>query len=139
MENQDQHQGLAIRNLTASSTQSESEISIYSGDLTIPTIKKSFTKIHGAFPSLPKEFYAILQERLTEHKFPDQRLIDAVNHVIDTCVYPTPAIAEFISYDRKTKLYTYTEACKITSEQGKNMSDIFEDVKIKDKKYWKLK
>ena len=37
-------------------------------------------------------------ERVKEHQFTDNEFTRAVNHVIDTCNYPTPRIAEFITF-----------------------------------------
>jgi hypothetical protein len=96
-------------------------------------------KIKATFPSLPKEFFIVLRERLGANNFTDQRLIDAVNHVVDKCIYPTPTIAEFISYDRRTKLYTYNEALNKVSEYGRPMTEIFAMKEIDGKKYWILK
>jgi len=58
-------------------------------------------KIKHAFPSLQKEFYDVLCDRLKEHEFSDERLLKAVNHVIDTCIYPIPVIANFIIFDKE--------------------------------------
>jgi len=52
-----------------------------------------------------------LIERAREIGFSDERLKSAVNHVIDNCIYPTPTIAEFISFDVKVKTYTYLQVC----------------------------
>lgn len=85
------------------------EISVYHGDLTKETAKNQFHRIKIAFPKLPAEFYIILQERLIENGFSDERFKDAVSHVIDTHIYPQPQIAEFITYDKRIKLFTYQE------------------------------
>ena len=66
--------------------------------MTIECIVINVEKIRQAFPNLTKDFYDILCERLKAHNFTDEELSDAVNHVIDTCKYPTPTIAEFISF-----------------------------------------
>ena len=58
-------------------------------------------KIKNAFPNLPVEFYDVLCERLKEKGFDDERIIKTVNGVIDTCKYPTPTIAHFITYDKE--------------------------------------
>ena len=60
---------------------------------------KNTVKIKNAFPTLPVEFYDILCERLKANGFTDERLTNAVNGVIDTCKYPTPTVAHFMSYD----------------------------------------
>jgi hypothetical protein len=95
--------------------------------------------ISQAFPTLPKEFFDVLTERLKANGFCDERLMDSVNNVLDTFQYPTPTIAEFISYDRRTKLYTYNEALNKVSEYGRPMTEIFAMKEIDGKKYWILK
>jgi len=111
------------------------EISIYSGHLTPLGITESMIKIKRSFPELDKEFYDILQDRLKENKFCDSRLKDAVNHVIDHCVYPRPTIAEFISYDKRVRLYSYYEAVEYCTERNIKISDFF----TKKDNFWVLK
>lgn len=67
--------------------------------LTTENVMKNTVKIKNAFPTLPVEFYDILFERLRAKGFSDEKLDDAVNRVIDTCKYPTPTVAHFMSYD----------------------------------------
>jgi hypothetical protein len=81
----------------------------YSDQLTSKGILKYIKMIRDAFPDLPSGFYQVLAERIKENEFTDQRLADAVKHVIDTCVYPRPTVGNFISYDKKVRLYTYEE------------------------------
>ena len=68
--------------------------------------------IKKAFPSLPTSFYDMFDNRIKDNKFTANRLRDAVIHVIDNCVYPTPTIANFISFDRTVKFKTHDEMCK---------------------------
>ena len=65
-----------------------------------------------SFPALPADFYDSLSERLKANGFCDERLNDAVNHVIDTCLYPTPTIANIISFDKTIKFKTHDEMCR---------------------------
>ena len=85
-------------------------ISIYSGELTKEGMVEAIKTIKSSFPTLPDSFYVILTDRVRDNGFSDQRLLDAVKHVIDNCVYPQPTIAQFISYDAKIKTYSYHEA-----------------------------
>jgi len=54
----------------------------------------------------------ILKDRFIENNFTHSRLIAAVNHVIDNYQGwdKHPSIANFISYDKKIKVFTYIEA-----------------------------
>lgn len=87
----------------------KNKISLYQGQLTKKNVALNELKIKATFPSLPAEFYKVLANRIKENNFSDARLSDAVNHVIDNCVYPQPTIAQFISYDKEVKLYSYAE------------------------------
>ena len=73
-------------------------------------------KVRQAFPSLPVEFFDILSDRVKENGFSDQRLKDSVTNVIDNCIYPTPTIAQFISFDKRFKIYTYDQVLKLNDE-----------------------
>ena len=67
--------------------------------LTKQCLTRGIVVIKKAFPSLPKSFYEIFIERLKANGFTDEKLNKAINHVIDNCKYPTPTIANFISFD----------------------------------------
>jgi hypothetical protein len=87
-------------------------ISLYHGELTAKCVVDQTAKIAKAFPLLTPGFYDMLSERIKDKGFCDERLKDAVSYVIDNCPYPTPTIANFISYDRTVKFKTYDEMCK---------------------------
>ena len=88
------------------------ELSLYSGSLTTPVVVGCVAKIKSAFPQLPGEFYDVFASRVVDNEFCDERLTDAVNFVIDNCIYPQPTIANFISYDRTVKFKTHEQMCK---------------------------
>ena len=107
----------------------EKAMSVYSGDLNLKTVLEQNKNIAQAFPQLPGGFYKIFAERLRERKFTDQRLIDAVNHVIDTCVYPIPTVANFLSYDRCIELLTHADLVDMLSDD-RYVFDRYEPVRI---------
>ena len=88
----------------------KSEISIYSGELTKECVAFNLQKVKNAFPALSPDFYTVFMDRVKDNGFSNNRLTDAVQYVIDNCVYPQPTIAQFISFDKKIKLYTYEQA-----------------------------
>ena len=77
--------------------------------------------------------------------FTDQRLRDSADHVIRTCIYPTPTIASFLSYDNRIDLCSYKEIKNMCS----SVYNAFEDYNfveslgkyahINDIKQWDLK
>lgn len=95
------------------------EISVYRDGLTKKGIVEMSMKIQRAFPNLEPDFFNIFSDRIKANKFTDNRLKDAVEHVIDTCVYPTPTIAQFISFDKHVKLYTYEDVLEMNKLHGK--------------------
>jgi hypothetical protein len=80
-------------------------------------------KVKNSFPKLPVNFFDILADRIIENEFNNERLIASINNVIDNCVYPTPSIAQFISYDSKIKTYKYHEMTKMVHEQDIKFED----------------
>jgi hypothetical protein len=81
------------------------------------TFARNVAKIKMAFPELDRDFYSILKSRIIDKGFSDQRLNDAVNHVIDTCQYPTPTLANILSFDKRVKILSYHDLCTLV---GKN-------------------
>lgn len=104
-------------------------MSIYNDNLTNEVVAKSVVLVKKAFPSLPINFFDVFSDRIICNKFTDKRLNDAVNHVIDTCIYPTPTIANFISFDKFVKLYTYDQVVKM-SDTYRTPFDTFKSVRI---------
>lgn len=92
------------------------ELSVYRGELTQKELARNAAKVKAAFPALPPEFFQILIERFKAKGFSDTRMIDAVNNVIDNCQYPTPTLANFLSYDKNVKLYTYQQFISLVTE-----------------------
>ena len=72
-------------------------------------------------------------DRIRANGFSDQRLIDAVNHVIDNCPYPTPSIAQFISFDKKYKIVTYEQMIKKAEEFGTEIWKSYKKLMLPDR------
>lgn len=90
-------------------------ISVYSGVRTKQGLADATKNLVNAFPGWTVEQTAILKDRFAENGFTDQRMIDAVNHVIDTYegYGRIPNIANFIQYDQRVKILTYAEITKL--------------------------
>jgi len=110
--------------------QTQGEISLYKGGLKTQTIIDSVAKIKKAFPLLPLSFYDVFMDRIKANKFCDERLIDAVNFVIDNCIYPAPTIAQFISFDKRMKTFTYEQMLKMKEELGEGIWDNYKAVRL---------
>jgi hypothetical protein len=89
--------------------------------------------IKKAFPALPLDFYDVFIDMVRETGFSDQRLRDAVKYVVCTIPYPTPTIANFISFDKRIKLNTYDEMLKKASELGQEVWRLYKPVKLPER------
>src|SRR5690554_2202106 len=98
-------------------------LSIYTGELTQREMTKCMARLKVAFPSLPKEFYGLLGNRMMEKGFTDDKMRDAINYVIDNCKYPVPSIAEFLSFDKVVKLYSYQEVSVLVTKNEASFDD----------------
>ncbi len=119
-----------MQTLLPAQKQSTDSLSVYRGELTTQGIIKGVSAIQKSFPSLPIEFYEVLKDRIKASGFSDDRFIDAVNHVIDNCVYPQPTVAQFVSFDKKIKLNTYEEMIKKTNEIGPEIWKSYKQVML---------
>jgi len=107
----------------------DNKLSVYSGNLTLRVLLEQNIEIAKAFPSLPGTFFEVLNRRIKELKFTDQRLIDAVNYVIDKCQYPTPTVSNFISFDKEVEILCYKDVLKLLVED-RNIFDKVIGVRI---------
>jgi len=57
-------------------------------------------RIKKAFPTLTRDFYDILCERLKANGFDDEKLEKCITGVIDTCTYPNPTVGTFLAYGK---------------------------------------
>ena len=106
-------------------------LSVYSGSLTTKGIATGAAMVLKAFPKFDKNQLSVLKARFKANKFTDQRIIDAVNNVIDTYEGwdKLPNIANFIQFDRHC--ITYNQAI----EYGLELCEIHD----KDRGLWRKK
>ncbi|MDH7604728.1 MAG: hypothetical protein QHH13_07510 [Melioribacter sp.] len=83
----------------------------YENKISEKVLVEQIARLLVAFPKLEPQMLELLKERFKANNFCDQRIIDAVNYVIDnyTGYDKLPSIADFIRYDKKVKTYTYSE------------------------------
>lgn len=68
---------------------------------------------------MPVDFFEVFSERIKENNFCDSRLIESVKFVVDNCVYPVPTIAQFITFDKRIKVYYYEDIVKKLDDNRK--------------------
>lgn len=110
-------------------------LSAYRGQITAMAVTENLARVKVAFPALAPEFFQVLIERMKEKGFSDKRMYDAVNHVIDHCQYPTPTLANFLSFDKRVKILDYHQLCSQVLRQEASWDD-FDKIKINGKIYW---
>ena len=120
-------------------TQCSNEVSLYRGSLSDRGVAKNMRKLQSAFPKQNKEFFNVLAERLIANGFTDERLTDAVNNVIDNFQYKELNIADIVSFDKKIKLYTYSEACRMVTKDGYEFGKDLQRITLDDRVYWTMK
>ena len=54
-----------------------------------------------AFPNLAPGFFDVFLEAADRNGLTDARMMAAIEHVIDTCQYPTPTVANFLIFDQE--------------------------------------
>ena len=113
-------------------------VSKYQGQLTPNVLATQIKKLQTAFPKQTLDFFNILVERIKANGFSDERLIDAVNNVIDNFQYKELNISDIIKWDKREKLITYNQLLGIVSS-GKGKWDEYEIVEIDGKKLWRQK
>lgn len=106
-------------------------MSVYQGDeLTSEGIATNIKTLQSAFPDLDEHFHDVFAGRIKDLGIGDKRLKDSINHVIDNCVYPKPTIAQFISYDKKVKLYNYQQMVNLNNELNGKAFEYYKRVNI---------
>jgi hypothetical protein len=119
-----QQSSTSISQISRNDHTGEQEISTYRGDILDAKVAiKEVAKIRTAFPALTPQFADILIERAIAKGFTAKRLIDAVNHVIDNCQYPSPTLANFLSFDKRIKVLTYNELADLVCSNRAEFGD----------------
>lgn len=93
---------------------------------------EQFARIKRNWPDLNNWFYRELAERVKANNFTSNRLIDAVNRVIDEFPYKTPSIADFISFDLKIQTYTYNQLLDLKNKITGNVFKLYRPVNFND-------
>lgn len=118
-------------------TENKNELSIYSGTLSNDCFIKESVRITAAFPDLTPDFFRVFSDLLmNEGDFSDEKLKDAVTHVIKTCEYPRPTIARFLSFDKRLQLFDYRQIVKMTDQNRKAFQDYLRIVIPGEEKAW---
>lgn len=101
-------------------------VSLYRDNEASPRdIAISMKRLELAFPKMERGFFDLLAERIIANGFTVSRLKDAVNHVLDNFQYKELNISDIIRFDRRVKLYTYSEVCQLVTS-GKAVWEDFE-------------
>ena len=94
---------------------------------------RGIARIMKAFPKFRPEQVEVLRDRWKANGFTDERIMDAVNDVIDNYDgWSLPNLANFIQYDRS--YLTYNEVLKLVAD-----GDLMSHYKVVDREkgLWK--
>ena len=106
-----------------------SEITVYSDNIAEPaTVAKEVVKLKHAFPTISSEFADILCERIIANNFTEQRVRDAVSYVLDNFKYQKPSVADVVSFDKKLKIFNYTQMLEKLNEIGASVWNDYKPV-----------
>lgn len=109
------------------------EISVYKpGKPSEDTLRWAAKTLVSCYPDTKTDVIRIICERLKAKDWTDERIKDAVHNLIDTHPYRSISPADVISFDKRIKLYTYSEVCNEVGK-GASMKDY---KKLKDRKVW---
>lgn len=115
---------LDTQELTTKSEKGELSVSLYKGETVKPKdLAVSLSRLMLAFPKMSNVFFDILSERVVANKFTSKRLNDAINYLIDNFSYKELNIADIIKFDKKVKLYSYNDVCKMVSKGEASFAD----------------
>ena len=116
---------------------SKDSISIYKGKLTEQEVTKQLAKVMMIFPKFPETMLIELKESFADNNFNDERMIAAVKHVRDTYQGwdKLPNIANFVSFDYRVKIYTYSELCDLVGKHLMKWDDT-QRIKLKGEVYY---
>ena len=105
-------------------------ISKYNG---VPATDKEIvailTELATVYPVINSKI-AVLVKLLTIENFTAKRLNDACTHVLATCKYKEPTIADIVSFDRCVKLYTYSECLQMINRGVAAFDNAGGDLKV---------
>ena len=109
----------------------KSEITVYTDrQADQKLIAQEVVKLKHAFPTISKEFANVLSERIYANNFTEERIRDAVAYVLDNFRYKQPTIADVISFDKRVKVYSYTQILNMLVEIGPSVWNDYKPVKV---------
>lgn len=99
-------------------------ISLYNDELaTDDEIGNALELLSAAFPmqdtAVAGKFFVLLANRIKANKMTGKRLRDAVANLLDNHHYATFKIADVVSFDKREKLYTYSEVLREVNNTGR--------------------
>lgn len=115
-------------------------LSPYQGErATKQQIDYAIERLKSNYPSMSPMFWAELQSQIVKCGFTAERLIDAVDCIVQTNPYKEIRIAEIIGFGKGAKLYTYSQMQDLINRDG-GTTDDYEIVRMPEgRNLWKSK
>lgn len=95
-----------------------------------------------AFPQQTPAFFALAVQEMADMGFSRQRMYDSATNLIRTFQYKQPNISDLVSFDKRRRLYSYSQMISMLKcNGGTYTADDFEAITIDEQKkpYWALK
>lgn len=125
---------------------SKYEVTTYKGNpATDSEISIEIDRLRRNYTMMKADFFAVLTNELIADQWPQQRIKDAVNHVMRTKPGRFLSIADIFSYDKPMRLYNYAGYCwlinngRASDVDGCGEKSDFGKLKIGEKVFFYLK
>lgn len=100
------------------------ELSVYQDDaLTMDVLQEGLTTISAVFPKTSEAVLLLTTRLVMKNEFTNQQFRDAIDHLITNYHYPEFKPADILSFDKKVKLYTYSEVSSMVTSGVAEFSD----------------
>ncbi|MGB9697727.1 MAG: hypothetical protein GYA16_15575 [Spirochaetes bacterium] len=109
----------------------DNSLSVYGGNVvTKQVLIMELLRLKKAFPAITNDFVDILAEMVIRERFTEQRLHDAIDHLIKTYEYQHPTVASVLKYDKRVQFHSYADMCDMVDKYGSGVWEIYQKVRL---------
>jgi hypothetical protein len=113
------------------------EVSIYQPNKpTQDVLAWALKTLQACYPDTNAMVFEIILERLKSNEWGNDKIKDAINHLIETHVYKTINPANILTFDRKRKLYSYNQMIDMVNKYGSEVWNRYGKEKINGKNWF---
>jgi hypothetical protein len=93
-------------------------------------------RLRDCYPETSSGVFDVIIERIKANHWGDERIRDAIDHLVETHVYATINPANILSWDKRKKLLSYNDMIDEVNKYGESVWKKYEVIEIKGKRYW---